>query len=159
MSKSISNGLTYGSAATFNYKKLDIAKNFAIRTDEPNECVVVNINTPAGQSNTLRYAIEPVRDVIKGTDVYYPPVNTTGSRLLIQSTQVNRVIDDVDATYCVDLPIQVSLTVKYPNSELITDAQLVSAISDILGAVVQDAADPNAVLKKLMRGAMRPTSL
>lgn len=168
MSKSISTGYTdttlspdTSASLTLLRAPINTGVDFAVQSNKPGEVVLINITSPADRIEKFRFGFTEVADVYKGSGIdpaYYGP-SRKGVSVVVQLTEVQRVIESTDINYAVDLPISCHLVIKVPSHELITATVVETAVKRLLSGLYPKGATTLTRLTSLLRGSLVPPEL
>lgn len=164
MSKSLNFGLTptpftpVGGLSQYGSVKTDYAK----LADGSMVYVGTNVHSPVDRPFTVRRQTTKVADVYKGSQVNpaYVGPSKEGFSTVIQINAIASVTDSEDASYRVDLPVQVHLVVKAPNHGLLGGAELQPLVAGLLCYASAGHLDGSeaTLLDSLIRGAVTPST-
>lgn len=169
MGYSTSLGYTDSIAATQNYAcpQLNFDADYALKSETANEVVLVNKTTPADQVESVRFAINDVKNVYTGEQdidpTMYAPVKK-GKSLVCSVKETLRVTNsDSDGNILnqYDLPVQCHFVLKFPVSANF-DATVAETIVKRMMATATKAVQASGSwtssfrLGDLIRGALNP---
>lgn len=140
---------------------LDYPVNFAVKSDVPGECKIVNNTTPLDRPEIIRFAYSEIEDVYKNTNID-PSVygaSRKGVQILVQLSEVWSLTDTVDASYRVDLPISAHIVLKVPACEYITNSDILGAVNRLMGGLYVDKTVDTNRLQALLRGSLKPGNM
>lgn len=110
--------------------------------DVPGEAIFTNKSATLNQPNTIRFAVQTIADMFKGTEV---PVGASqvrsGLSMLAQVNEVWKVDDAADALASIYYPASAHIVIRVPNEELVTSTVVADLVRRLLGAVLLDADD------------------
>lgn len=148
------NGTDFGSACTLKVKKLDFSKDYALATDEPDSCVVVNKTTPIDQNERITFACRKIKTVASGVDNVHPAPVETGVQYQVKVEELLSTVSDTDPNFRVDEPIVAYLTIRHPMSNRVSNSTLQIVLERLLGACYHD--DGSLRFEDIMKSALRP---
>lgn len=166
MSKTTSFGYTDtapagGATKALTRPNLNYAANFSVTASTDSKAIITNLTTPVDQPETIRWQESNIANIYDGTTID-PSVYATSKQGISVVAQVNsilRVVDSVDATFQVDLPISVHMVMKLPKSQYITSANIQTAIARCVAAYYETDSDGVTRIDKLVRGSMLPSTM
>lgn len=140
---------------------LNFSADYRKKVDVAGEAVLVNITSPNDRIEKIRFASTDVADVYKGSgiDQAYYSTSKKGVSVVIQLTEVLRVLESTDAAYAVDLPLSCHLVLKVPNHELITATVVETAIKRLLSGLYGQGATTSTRLASLLKGSLLPSEI
>jgi hypothetical protein len=167
MSKSINVGYTDTAlspdpgALNLTRAPLNFASDFRKKVDSAGEAVIVNITSPNDRVEKIRFASTDVNDIYKGSgiDQAYYSTSKKGVSVVVQLTEVLRVLESTDAAFAVDLPISCHLVLKVPNHELVTAAVVQTAVTRLLSGLYGQGATTTTRLAALLKGSLIPSEI
>lgn len=146
---------------------IEIAKvNFGADFVEKNttskgEVLLTNVTAPVGMPETFRYAIQPIADVYKGSEVD-PSLRTSGKRgysLVISHVCYARETDPNDPTYERVLPVMGHTVLKFPATESLTAEFMLQAFQRLLAGWFETGLHSASRLAQLIRGVLKPSDV
>lgn len=168
MSKSVNVGYTdtvlspdTSASLTLLRAPLNVGVDYAVKSNAPGEVVITNITSPADRIEKIRFGYSEVSDIYKGSGIdpaYYGP-SRKGVSVVVQLTEVQRVVESTDINYAVDLPISAHLVIKVPSHELVTSATVETALKRLLSALYPKGGTTLTRLTALLRGSLVPPEL
>jgi hypothetical protein len=137
----------------------DYSTVFNKKTDAAGECALTNTSSPMDRPEILRYKYQEIADVYKnsGVDPGYRAPSAKGRQILIQLNDIWKLVDSGDTSFRVDLPVQVHMVMRVPESEYITRDVLMAWFYRLAGATLDAAA--TGKLDVLMKGALVPADM
>lgn len=146
---------------------IEIAKiNFGadfVEKVSPNkgEVLLTNVTAPIGSAETFRYALQPIADVYKGSDID-PSLRTAGKRgfsLVIQHNYVMVETDPNDPTYERRVPFSQHTVIKFPAVESLTADKALQGFQRLLAPFFETGTHSAARLGQLVRGVLKPSDV
>lgn len=158
MAKSTKFGYADSAVQTVDIATIPYSTDTAIQTEESGKLVLVNTSAPLDQPELLTTAITSVKDVYSNTsiDASVRAASKQGFSLVAKAEEVLRVTDDTDASFQVDLPVSAHIVIKAPNSQYVTEEQLLAVVGRAFGLLYDGE---SSRIDKLVRGALSPSSL
>lgn len=138
-----------------NIPDLDFSSDYAEKeTGKANEKLYAYIKSPADQPESIRLAIQDVKNVYTGTDIQpglYSVIKQGKSVL----TSVRSTLRTNPSTgVFIDYPVQTGITMKFPVCQEVTDATLVEVLTRNLGVMTTAQGTFGDRIKRFMRGAL-----
>jgi len=140
---------------------VNFGADFRIRTNEPGEAVITNITSPIDRPEKYRFAMNEVRDVYRNTGIdttLYSP-SRRGASVLCQLTDVWTVVDSVDPSYEVALPIEGHIVLKLPANENITADMVKAFVGRLVSGLFETGTTSSGRIRTLLRGSLLPQDL
>lgn len=140
--------------------KLQVASDFALKSQTPNEVVLTNKTSPIDAPETMRMSTSRVANIYNNTGIEkaYQTLSKEGASLLIQDNTVLRLVDETTSSSVADLPVSVHIVLKYPKHPEITEVQVTEAAKRLFSGLFYDA-DNNNRVKELIRGSLKPSGI
>jgi len=148
-----------GTAPTITMSAINYGTDFVKVANQAGLADLSNLTSPTDAPNTVRFSLNPISDIYKGTpvtDAYKSP-NKSGFSLLSQCNVVATITDSEDATYRVDLPLSAHIVLKAPYDANITTAHLVTISNRALGGLYET--DGTLRVGNMARGGLLPADL
>lgn len=118
------------------------AASYVCSRDVPGEALFVNSAGALDQPNTVRFAVQTISDLFKGSDLTPSEYQTrSGLSMLAQVAEVWKVDDAADALASLYYPASAHIVVKVPNDALVTSTVVADLVRRLLGAVLLDNDD------------------
>lgn len=136
-------------------KKLGANTNYALISDEPNECITSNTTCPVDQEEIITYRSKRIPTVNTAATIQYPNPVKKGVQYTVSVEDVLRATDSVDGSV-VDHPIVAYLVVRHDLSGDITDSDVATVVTRVVSAMRND--DGTWKFDKLRRSALKPTA-
>lgn len=135
--------------------------DWTVVRDTPGEAVISNLTSPQGLEERFRFAMTPIKDVYRNSGITLPAYapDTKGFSILGSLVSPLRVTDTADATYQVDKPCVVNITVKSAVDALITPDIIKAQIARAVNAFFNTGVLTTERLNALMRGSMLPADM
>lgn len=149
------------STLSLNRGLVNFGADFKVKSNVPGEVVLTNLTSPVSYPEKLRIAQSEIADVYAGTGVnasLYAPTRR-GVSCVCQLTDVWKVVDSVDPTYEVALPISAHIVLKVPNNELITLPMIEATIGRLISGLYETGSDETTRLAAILRGSLVPSDL
>lgn len=142
--------------AVLNYKA-----DFSMVQASPSELVLTNLTSPIDRPETIRYSVNAIKDIYKGTGI--DPTSYSASRrgvsLLAQLTDRWTVADTVDTTYNVTLPVQAHMVLKLPADAVITPDMVKLLVGRLCDTLFNTGLITSERLNAMLRGSLLPADL
>lgn len=133
--------------------------DYAVVSDNGNECRITDIAAGMETPRTVRYAAQDVANIYSGTDIdpsAYAPVRR-GKSVVIQTSLNVKVTDANDPAFLVLLPVQIHTVVKVPITDYLTAGNLNEILRNHFGDIITKADEDR--LPRMLRGALKPSEL
>lgn len=157
MSKTSAFGFTNttDSSVTLTPKALGLTSNYAISADVSDQAVLNNKTAPIDLQEVISYRSMDINNLkSNAVNIQYPSPVTTGVQYSVQVTDTLSTTDSSDASFRVDEPISVTISVRHPKSGNIGSTQVATVMMRALSSLVKE--DGSWRFDDLMRGAERP---
>lgn len=157
MAKSSSFGFTNvtDSTATITPKALGLTSNYAVTTEVSNQAVLNNKTAPIDLQEVISYRSDDIATLkTNAVNIQYPSPVRSGIQYSVQVTDTLSTTDNSDATFRVDEPISVTISVRHPKSGNISSNEVATVMVRAISALIK--ADGTWRFDDLMRGAERP---
>jgi hypothetical protein len=120
---------------------------------------ISNKNSPVDAPNTERYALRQIKDAYKNTSVAeaYKPANKSGWSLLSQCNLIATITDSEDATYRVDAPLAMRVTISGVNVPELTTTHYTTGLMRAIGGLYETTGDLR--LGSMIRNILKPTGM
>jgi hypothetical protein len=141
-------------AASVSKVTLGLLSNYAITADTADQAVLNNKTAPIDAQEILSYRSRNVAQVNHSLNIQNPAKVRSGIQYGVQLEATAVTTDTDDATFRVDEPIVVSLTIRHPKSGNITNALVGEAVKRTISACMRD--DGSWRFDDLMRSSERP---
>lgn len=156
MSKTIN--FLYTNAGTENTHpivadRIGLTTNYSFTADTSEECTLDNKTAPIG-SELITYQCRDIKNINTALNVQYPSPVKSGVQYTIKLEDLARVSDSVDASFCIDEPIVITLSVRHHKADLITNDVVTTAFKRLISAI--ERTDGTFRFDDLMRSAERP---
>jgi len=142
-------------------EKVNFGSDFVEKVSNKNEIIITNTNAPVGLAETFRFAIQPIEDIYRGSDVESSLRSTAkrGVSVLVQHTFVMRETDPSDATYERFVPFVAHTVLKFPSSEALTAAIAEKSFRRHLAGWYLTGAHGADRISQLARGVLLPSDV
>lgn len=96
--------------------------DFVVTSNVPGEVYLTNKSAPIDQPERIRYALQLIADIYKGTliDPAYFATSKKGASFVTQSWQQMSITDPANPSFRVDLPIGYHTVIRFPDSPYLT---------------------------------------
>lgn len=133
---------------------------FRVKSESPDEAILVNVTSPMDRLEKLRFAYSEVADVYKNTsiDSSVAAASKRGVQILAQASETWSLTDAADPEYRVDLPVTAHIVVKVPACEYISETDILELLGRTVGGLY-DGTTAQWRLSDLVRGALVPKGL
>lgn len=162
-------GYTDSVAATKNVAipELSYAKDFSVKSDTADECVITNATSPLDQPETIRFALQKIGNIYNGSQVNPAAMSVSkqGVSLVVQLNDVLRVTPDTTDTCCcgagyMDFPISTHVVIKAPLVQYVDADTVLSVVKRNIAALFGEGTDvTSARLNSMLRGALKPSTM
>lgn len=148
--------------------QLSYAADFSVKAETSSEVVLTNTTSPLDQPETIRFALEPVRNVYNGTAIDPSAQSTSknGVSLLVQVNDILRVSPETGESGCccgdgaMDFPISTHIVIKTPLVQYIDADTVLSVVKRNISALFGEGTDvTSARLNSMLRGALKPSTM
>lgn len=136
------------------------------KTDTASEVILSNLTCPLDQPETLRYAIQNIKDVYDGTGIEpsYRSVSHRGVSLVVQLRDILRVTQSETETQCcdpgiIDLPIETHIVFRVPISQYVDADTVLTVMKRNVAGVFDPTGVTSKQLNALLRGSLNPRDL
>lgn len=140
---------------TLTYKALGLVDNYALKEDEPTRCVIANSTSPLDAGELISFSATDIKKVTTDQDILYPAGVTAGVQYQIRVEDVLSTTSDTDASFRVDQPVVMMLTVRQPKSSYVSDEVMTTMLQRLMGAVMKS--DGSTRFSDLARSSLKPT--
>lgn len=166
MSKTVSFGYTDTpisgvTSLKLNRGLLNFGADFDVVMANASELKMINITTPRSKPETIRIAYSVVPNIYNNVDIS-PTVqaaNLSGVSVLVQLTEIGTITDSADPGYEVQVPLSVHMVLKVPAIEQITEDHVLAAIGRLASTLFDTGSETSVRLKKILRGALKPSDI
>jgi hypothetical protein len=146
---------TTDASVTVTPKALSLTSNYAVTSEVSNQAMLNNKTAPIDLQEVVSYRSDDIQNLkTNAVNIQYPSPVKTGIQYSVQVTDTLSTTDTTDATFRVDEPITVTISVRHPKSGNIGSSQVETVMIRALSALVK--ADGTWRFDDLMRGAERP---
>lgn len=142
-------------------EKVNFGADFVEKISSKNEIVITNTTAPVGLAETFRFAIQPIEDIYRGSDIESSLRSNAkrGVSILVQHTYVMRETDSTDATYERLVPVTAHTVLKFPNSESLTAVIAEKSFRRHLAGWYLTGAHGTERISQLIRGVLLPSDV
>jgi hypothetical protein len=157
MSKTSTFGFTNtdDGTVTLTPKALGLTSNYAVSADVSDQAILNNKTAPIDLQEVISYRSMDINNLkSNAVNIQYPSPVTAGVQYSVQVTDTLSTTDSNDASFRVDEPISVTISVRHPKSGNIGSAQVATVMMRALSSLVKE--DGSWRFDDLMRGAERP---
>jgi hypothetical protein len=138
-------------------KALGLTDNYAVTSDTSNAAILNNKTAPIDLEEAISFRSDDIKSLkVNGVNIQYPSPVTQGIQYSVQVTDTLSTTDSSDASFRVDEPIQVTISVRHPKSGNINNDVVATVVTRAISALVK--ADGTWRFDDLMRGAERPVT-
>lgn len=140
---------------------VNYAADFKIKESTADNAVVTNLTSPISLPEKHQFGASEVGDVYKGTGIdpsLFAP-SRRGVSLFGKVTEVWTVVDSVDATYQVALPVSCHVVIRTPNHELITPAMVEALLGRTVSTFYETGSEATTRIASMLRGSLLPSDL
>lgn len=149
---------------TLDRAVLNFSSDFRVKSQTPDEVVLVNLNASGDRSEQIRISRREINNVYqttfgKGISPNVQASSTQGVELLVQWNGTFSVTDPDDVDFEQHLPAQAHLVLKTPKS--LTSSELKLALGRLISSLFDQgpANTADAGLEAKLRGALTPKGL
>lgn len=131
------------------------------KSDEPDEVVVTNMNSPVAFPEKFRVAASDINDIYKGTGISNTLVSPVrgGRNVLVQLTEIWTVTDSADPTYNVALPVSAHVVLKVPNHPAIVANDVVALLGRLVSGLYDSGSEESSRIAAILRGSLKPSDM
>lgn len=133
---------------------LGVTTNYALSTDKADEAVLNNKTAPIDAMEIISYRSRDIAKINHGLNLQNPSPVKGGIQYGAQVEETLVTTDTSDASFRLDEPIVVSITIRHPKSGNIGNPQVGEAVNRAVSALKRS--DGTWRFDDLMRGAERP---
>lgn len=140
---------------------VNYAADFTVKSMTPEDVVITNLTSPVPYPEKFQFGSSEVSDVYKGAGIdpsLYAP-SRRGVSLFAKNTSIWTVVDSVDTTYQVALPVSCHVVIRVPNNELITPAMVDALLGRTISAFYETGTEATTRIGALLRGSLLPSDL
>lgn len=166
MSKVINNGFTDTAISgvtslSFPRGLVNFKSDFRVQKNATDDVTLTNITSPVDRQEKFRFASSEIKNIYanSGIDPSVWAASTKGSSLLISVSETVSVTDSVDPNFRVDLPVTCNVTIKTPNSDLITPEFMLSLLGRAVSGAFETGSLTTDGIKRLSHGSLVPQDL
>lgn len=142
-------------------EQVNFGADFVEKVSNKNEIIITNTNAPVGLAETFRFAIQPIEDIYRGSEVE-PALRSNAKRgvsILVQHTFVMRETDPSDATYERFVPFTAHTVLKFPSSEALTATLAEKTLRRHLAGWYLTGTNGADRISQLVRGVLLPSDV
>lgn len=133
---------------------LGLVSNYAVTAETANSSTLSNKTAPLDAEEIILFRSRYIPQVETQLSVQNPSKVKGGVQYTAQLEDVLVTTDDTDASFRIDDPMVVNLTIRHPRSGNITSAHVQTLIKRLLGSLIKS--DGSWRFDDLIRGAERP---
>lgn len=166
MSKVINYGYTdtaISGVTSMNFPRglVNYKSDFRVQKNGSDDVTLTNITSPVDRQEKFRFAVNEVKNIYtnSGIDPSVWAASTRGNSLLISVAETISVTDSVDPSYRVDLPVTCNITLKTPQSDLITSEYLLVLLGRAVSGAFETGSLTTDGIKRLTHGSLVPLDL
>lgn len=166
MSKVINNGYTDTAIAgvtSLNFPRglVNYKSDFRVQKNGVTDVTLTNITSPVDRQEKFRFAISEIPNVYANTGIDNSvwSASTKGQSLLISVSEVISVTDSTDPSYRVDLPLTCNITLKLPNSDVLTSEYILAFLGRAVSGAFETGSLTTDGIKRLIHGSLTPLDL
>lgn len=134
--------------------------DWGLKSATSSEVVLVNRLSPRDAKNKIRFSVTDVANVYtnSGIQANYQLPSRQGISLLAQATAICDVLDSSDAQFHAQLPLSAHLVLRAPKSGLLTTAQIMGIVQQLVGSLypTDGTVNTTAGLDNLLNGLINP---
>lgn len=140
---------------------LNFPVDFTIRDRGPKEAILTNLTSPLGCAETIRFAVNDIANIYKGTNIDPTLWATTkhGVNVLAQVNDIWSIVDSTNATFRQDIPFSAHIVLKVPDCGLITADMLKTSVGRLADALFNSGVVTSERLGALAKGALIPSGV
>lgn len=144
-------------AAKIKLVKVNEQTDYGVTSDEPTACSMTNITAPMGQEEIITNFCTPISKVNSKLTVAHPSPVSAGIQYGVRVDSTLVTVDDSDATYEVDEPIVVQISVRHQRSTNFNSTLVTEAVNRAVSAFYGDLFDATQDhVASLMKSALQP---
>lgn len=132
---------------------IGLTTNYSFTADTSEECTLDNKTGPIG-SELITYQCRDIKNVNTALNVQYPSPVKNGVQYTIKLEDLARITDSTDASFCIDEPIVITLSIRHHKADLITNDVVTTAFKRLVSAI--ERMNGSFRFDDLMRSAERP---
>jgi len=132
---------------------IGLTTNYSFTADTSEECTLDNKTAPIG-TELITYQCRDIKNVNTALNVQYPSPVKSGVQYTIKLEDLARVTDTTDASFCVDEPIVITLSIRHHKADLITNDVVTTAFKRLVSSI--ERTNGTFRFDDLMRSAERP---
>lgn len=137
--------------------KINEQSDYGITSDEPTSCSMANTTAPIGQDEVVTNFCTPIKTVNSTLTMPHPSPVKNGIQYGVKVESTLVTTDSSDATYEVDEPCVVQISVRHPRSTNFTSTLVSEAVQRAISAFYGNLFDAtNDHVAMLMRSALQP---
>lgn len=141
-----------------NVSSINPVSDFALVTDDPTECALVNGASDIDAPERLSYQARKVNQVVTDLDVANPGPSSKGVQYVVRLDEILKVTDSADATYRKDLPFVGYVVIRHPIDGDIQPSHVDTMFQRLSGACYKETtAGISTRFGDLMKSALHPT--
>lgn len=133
---------------------MELTENYSIDVDNSDLCVLENLTTPIDAQERIAFRSKLIPEVNNNLNIQYPGPVKKGIVYTIEVQETLSTTDTEDASFRVDDPIVMYLTVRHSRSGVITEQKIAEVFKRLAGCIFK--ADGTTRFGDLMRGAEKP---
>lgn len=166
MTKTLSGNYTdtaISGVSSLNFQRglVNFGADFKIKSDKPDEVWLTNLTSPVIYPERYRISVSDVKNIYSGSSIepsLHAPTRT-GTSLLVQLTEIQKVTDTEDTSYEVALPFSAHIVIKVPNNELVTPAVIETFVGRLISGLYETGDTGTTRLAAMLRGSLKPSDL
>lgn len=145
-------------AITFPVAPINFLSDFREVEDGPGKVVYTDVTAPQDQPSTVRIAQTVRPNVYAGSSidssVYLP--NKKGTDTIIELREIWSVVDSTDASFLLQFPIRMALTMSLPDSAYVTADSVERLVARLVACLAAQGMDtPDSGIQALLHGVVK----
>jgi hypothetical protein len=159
MARQSSFGFTNTTAGTVDLTPLalGLTTNYATSTDSADQATLNNKTAPIDLQEVISYRSDRLANLkANAVNIQYPSPVKEGLQYSVQVTDTLSTTDTADPSFRVDEPIQVTVSIRHPNSGNISSSHVETVFLRAISSLMK--VDGTWRFDDLMRGAERPVT-
>jgi hypothetical protein len=129
---------------------------FALVTDEPDNCELINNSSQLDVGEMVSYSATKVNNVASKLDNQYPAPVNSGVQYVVRLDEQLLLTSASEASFKEILPVTAYVTIRHPKSGEISSAEVDTIFKRLVGACLKS--DGSTRFSDLMKSALRPTT-
>jgi hypothetical protein len=145
---------TTAGSNTLTPPALGLTSNYALAAEDAQQAVLNNKTAPIDAEEILTFRSRDIAQVNTSLNIQYPSPVKSGIQYQVQAEAVLTTTDTADASFRVDEPVVMLLTVRHPKSGNISNTVVAEMFKRLAGCLIKS--DGTWRFDDMMRSAERP---